>query len=38
MSIYGDMNYYGNLLKIEGSHIYYTYGCRLDNMTGLFND
>ena len=35
MSIYGDMNYYGNLLKIEGSRIYYAYGCRLDNMTGI---
>ena len=35
MSIYGDMNYYGNLLKAEGSHIYYAYGCRLDNMTGI---
>ena len=35
MSIYGDMNYYGNLQKVEGSHFYYNYGCRLDNMTGV---
>lgn len=35
MSIYGDMNYYGNLLKTKGSRIYYEYGCRLDNMTGI---
>ena len=35
MSIYGDMNYYGNLLKIEDSRIYYEYGCSLDNMTGI---
>ena len=35
MSIYGDMNYYGKLLKVEGSHVYYEYGCSLDNMTGI---
>ena len=35
MSIYGDMNYYGNLLKVEDSKIFYAYGCRLDNMTGI---
>ena len=35
MSMYGDMNYYGNLLKIDNSHIYYAYGCRLNNMTGI---
>lgn len=35
MSIYGDMNYYGNLLKVEESQIFYAYGCRLDNMTGI---
>ena len=35
MSIYGDMNYYGRLLKIEGPCISYSYGCRLDNMTGI---
>ena len=35
ISIYGDMNYYGNLLKVEGAQIYYNYGCRLDNMTGV---
>ena len=35
MSIYGDMNYYGNLLKEEGSHNYYNYGCRLDNLSGV---
>ena len=35
MGIYGDMNYYGNLLKMDGSHIYYSYGCRLDNLTGI---
>ena len=35
MSIYGDMNYYGYLLKIEDSRIYYEYGCSLDNMTGI---
>ena len=35
MSIYGDMNYYGNLLKIEDSRIYYEYGCGLDNTTGI---
>ena len=35
MDIYGDMNYYGNLLKVEKSRIYYGYGCRLNNMTGV---
>lgn len=29
------MNYYGNLLKIDNSHIYYAYGYRLNNMTGI---
>lgn len=35
MGIYGDMNYYGKLLKVDGFHIYYAYGCRLNNMTGI---
>ena len=28
------MNYYGNFLK-KGVRIYYEYGCRLDNRTGI---
>lgn len=32
---YGDMNYYGDLLKVERSRIYYNYGCSLNNMTGV---
>ena len=35
MSIYGDMNYYGRLLKAEDHCAVYSYGCRLDNMTGI---
>ena len=35
MFIYGEMNYYGNLLKVDGAHVYYAYGCRLDNITGV---
>lgn len=35
MSIYGDMNYYGNLLKVDDSQIFYAYGCSLDNMAGI---
>ena len=35
MGIYGDMNYYGRLLKVEGHYVVYSYGCRVDNMTGI---
>ena len=35
MNSCGDMNYYGNLLKEEGPCIYYSYGCQLNNMTGI---
>ncbi len=29
------MNYYGDLLRVEGFRIYYSYGTSLDNMTGI---
>lgn len=35
MNIAGDMNYYGDLLKVDGSLIYYSYGCSTKNMTGI---
>ena len=35
MGIYGDRNYYGRLLKVEGHCVVYLYRCRVDNMTGI---
>ena len=35
MGIYVDMNYYGRLLKVEDQCAVYSYGCRVDNMTGI---
>ena len=29
------MNYYGDLLKVEGPLVYYSYGCSTKNMTGI---